>query len=134
MRRIGYGIGLLLTSAAGVLYCFLDDSVQRASMHTFNLTPVKVFYWLWPLLFGALLAATLLLSRATLADMVLSGLFAAANLAASLVLVNAFWVFYPVYSQLLAGVFTAAAVGQLAVFLRRRKRAQGLPGSSPQSE
>lgn len=121
MRRFFYGFGLFLTSAAAVFYYFLTGEVQRVTLVSLDWTLAKVLSWLWPFLFGALLAATLLLQRVSVADIVLSGVFALVNLAASLVLTYRFWFFYPVYSQLLFGVFLAAAVWRIVSYRRQRK-------------
>ena len=122
MRKIGYGISLFLLSIAAFLYPFLTHGIQRAGLVTLSLLPSALFYWLWPLLFGGLLAVAFLLREGSVGSVVLTGVFALVNLSASLTLVYGFRVFYPVYSPLLAGVFAVGAL--ISGFSLRRKSQQ----------
>lgn len=121
MRKIGYGISLFLLSIAAFLYPFLTHGIQRAGVVTLSLLPSALFYWLWPLLFGGLLAAAFLLREGSVGSVVLTGVFALVNLSASLTLVYGCRVFYPVYSPLLAGVFAVSALVS-GLSLRRKTR------------
>lgn len=110
MRKMGYGISLLLLSGAAFFYPFLTHAIQRAGVVSLSLLPSALFYWLWPLLFGGLLTAAFLLRKETVGDVLLTGAFALLNLAASLILTYGFREFYPIYSQLLTGMLAVGAL------------------------